>query len=411
MLRGIPHKQSELQNAFEVFNDVSEQLVHSYQHLQERVEALNSELAENRQEQTQQLAETERLVDRLAQVLEALPAAVVVLDGEDRVLQYNSAAREFFSSIEAGAAWNVLSRNSLESGHNHNEQVLNSGRLVSVTECPLASEPGRILLLVDITEVRGMQDRLNRLQRLSAMGEMAARLAHQIRTPLSSALLYISHLSSDQLSSDKRTHFAERARTRLLLMERQINDMLAFARGSHYASEPVAVSGLLPELAQMLTPLLKSGHAKLKCKDFTDGKCEVGGNRDALLGAIMNLAGNAIQHGPQGVSLQITLRETQRNWIELIVCDDGPGIPQDIRDRVFDPFFTTSNEGTGLGLAVAQSVILGHRGQIRLLPSSGAGACFQIRLPRIASQQQYDMNKAEAAIAATRPQIEMRSCA
>ncbi len=411
MLRGIPHKQNELQNAFQVFNDVSEQLVHSYQHLQERVEALNSELAENRQDRTRQLAEKERLVDRLAQVLDALPAAVVVLDGDDRVMQYNSAAREFFSSIEAGAAWNVLSQNSLENGRKDNEQVLNSGRLVSVTECPLASEPGRILLLVDVTEVRGMQERLNRRERLSAMGEMAARLAHQIRTPLSSALLYISHLSSDKLSSDKRTHFAERARTRLLLMERQINDMLAFARGCHYSSEPVEMSGLLPELAQMLTPLLKAGSAKLKCKDLTDGHCEVGGNRDALLGAIMNLAGNAIQHGPDGVALQITLRESNRNWIELQVCDDGPGIPEDIRERVFDPFFTTSNEGTGLGLAVAQSVVLGHQGQIRLMPSNGKGTCFTIRLPRIASQHKYAMKEAEAAMPAQRPQTQMRSCA
>jgi two-component system sensor histidine kinase FlrB len=408
MSLGIPHRRNELQDAFQVFNNVSEQLVNSYQHLQERVEALNSELAENRQDRTRQLAEKERLVDRLAQVLDALPAAVVVLDGEDRVLQYNSAAREFFSSIEAGAAWNVLSQNTLENGRKENEQVLNSGRLVSVTECPLASEPGRILLLVDVTEVRGMQERLNRRERLSAMGEMAARLAHQIRTPLSSALLYISHLSSDKLSSQKRTHFAERARTRLLLMERQINDMLSFARGCNNTSEPVAISDLLPELAQMLTPQLKAGNAKLKCKDLTDGACEVGGNRDALLGAVMNLAGNAIQHGPEGVSLQITLREHNRNWIELQVCDDGCGIPEDIRERVFDPFFTTSSEGTGLGLAVAQSVILGHNGQIRLMSSSGKGTCFQIRLPRIASQQQYDMSEAETA---ARPTIQMRSCA
>jgi two-component system sensor histidine kinase FlrB len=223
------------------------------------------------------------------------------------------------------------------------------------------------------------------------MGEMAAQLAHQIRTPLSSALLYTSHLSSDDISTTKRHHFAERTRARLLLMERQINDMLAFARGGQYTSEPepVVISEMLRELSQILEPIMQHGNVNYEFKDFTSGECSISGNYDALLGAIMNLANNALQHGGDEISLRISLEQSSEEWLHLQVSDNGGGIPEDIRDSIFDPFFTTSSDGTGLGLAVVQSVILGHNGRIRLLPEFEGGTCFQIELPLASVQQEW----------------------
>lgn len=397
MSSGNPLQREQLEDAFQVFNQVSEQLVVSYQQLQEQVQQLSAELAAVRQERMRQLMEKERLANRLSQLLDALPAAVVVLGGDDRIQAFNQAAQDLLGPIDLHQGWGAIYQRHFGTGQSGEERQLRSGRWVSLSERSLTPEPGRILLLRDITESRELQERMHRQQRLAAMGEMAAQLAHQIRTPLSSALLYLSHLSKQNLSSGQRSRMAERSRARLLHMEHQINDMLAFARGGQYAPEPVAMSELLRDLVQTLEPAIQESNVSLQWRDDTTGDCRVSGNRDALLGAVLNLANNAIQHGGPEVALLIALRRPCDHETELSVCDNGPGIRDEIRERVFDPFFTTSSGGTGLGLAVVQSVVLGHRGRIDLDSAADEGTCFRIRLPLAETADQAGLPKAAVA--------------
>ncbi|MCP3671433.1 MAG: PAS domain-containing protein, partial [Gammaproteobacteria bacterium] len=273
--------QSQLEDAFLVFNQVSEQLVDSYQQLQDQVQHLSSELVTARSERMRQLAEKELLANRLGQLLDALPAAVVVLDGQNRVEQFNPAAAELFNDFQTGDRWSYIYSNNFQPGQNGKEQSLCNGCLVSMTERKLDSDQGRILLFLDITETRELQDRLNRRQKLSTMGKMAAQLAHQIRTPLSSALLYSSHLTSEELEPERRQRFSERIKASLQLMERQINDMLAFTRGGHYSPELFDLIPLLEDTFQMLAPGLKKARVGFGFTNQTNGRCIVQGNRDA----------------------------------------------------------------------------------------------------------------------------------
>lgn len=381
---GNTFNQSQLEDAFQVFNQVSEQLVGSYQQLQDQVQHLNSELATARTERMRQLAEKELLANRLSQLLDALPAAVVVLDGDDRVEQFNPAASELFHDFHAGDHWSNIYSTNFQPDQNGKERSLCSGRLVSMTERRLEPDNGRILLFLDITETRELQERLNRRQRLSTMGRMAAQLAHQIRTPLSSALLYASHLTSDELEPERRQRFSERIKVSLQLMERQVNDMLSFTRGGRYSTELFDLIPLLEETIQMLDPSLKKASATFRFTNRIIGRCIVQGNQDALQGAFMNLAINALKHGGDGVELLVELSKTGSGSLRLGVSDTGPGIRQDVIDRIFDPFFTTSSSGTGLGLAVVQSVVLDHNGKISVRSEEGKGTSFYLDLPMVA---------------------------
>jgi two-component system sensor histidine kinase FlrB len=215
------------------------------------------------------------------------------------------------------------------------------------------------------------------------MGKMAAQLAHQIRTPLSSALLYASHLSSSELEPERRERFSERIKVSLQLMERQINDMLAFTRGGQYTPELFDFVPLLQETIQMLDPGLKKKGAEFDFINSIPGRCIVSGNRDALQGALMNIATNSLKHVGEGVKLSMQLEQTSDRGLSLTLSDNGPGIPQDIQDKIFDPFFTTSTSGTGLGLAVVQAVILDHNGKIGLADQEGSGTTFRIELPKV----------------------------
>ncbi len=374
-----PTRQQQLEDAFLAFNQVSEQLADSYQQLQNRVEQLSRELAEARSDRLYQLAEKERLASRLSHLLEVMPAAIVVLDGESAIQEFNPAAARMLPGIEQGGSWPELYRR-LFTRKSSGDLGLESGELVTLSECSLAPEPGKILLLLDVTERRRLQAHLNRQERLNSLGNMAAQLAHQIRTPLTSALLDSAHLAREDLSKDRRQQFSSRLRARLCHIERQIKDMLAFASGNQGPLAPMAVGPLMTSLEQMLEPLIKAQDAECEWIDRTPGDLLIRGNRDGLLGALMNLASNALTHGEPRVRLQVTLEQVGR-MLEIQVSDNGSGIPEDIRERVFDPFFTTRSDGTGLGLAVVHAVVLAHEGRISIVPSPLGGAAFKISLP------------------------------
>ncbi|AKH19541.1 hypothetical protein AAY24_03310 [Sedimenticola thiotaurini] len=372
-------QREQLEDAFQVFNQVSGQLVDSYQQLQQQVARLTRELSEARSERLLQLAEKESLANRLVHLLETLPAAVVVLDGAGLVKQINTAARDILPGIDLNSDWQQIERLHIVPGQKGDEQQLVSGRLVSLTRRSLAPEPGTILLLLDVTETRQLQERMARRQRLSVMGEMAAQLAHQIRTPLSSALLYTSHLSRDDLSPQQREKFSTRCLERLHHMESQVNDMLSFARGGQFERTPLVVRELLMELVANLEPLSREHDAVVNYQFEVDETTRIDGNFAALSGALLNVAQNAFQQAG-GIELGVQAGQ-QSGELFIRISDNGPGIRVEDQERIFDPFYTTRPDGTGLGLAVVQSVVLSHQGRISVNSTLGEGSCFEICLP------------------------------
>ncbi|GAB6039992.1 sensor histidine kinase [Endothiovibrio diazotrophicus] len=371
-----------LEDAFNVFNEMSLSLEASYRDLENQVARLHEALAVANSERLRELAEKEQLANRLERLLEALPAGVLVLDGDGVVRECNPAAVDLLGKPLLGERWREVTLRAFErSGGNGDEIVLQDGRRVSVSVRSLGSEPGQIVLLKDVTETRALQEMVARQQRLTAMGEVAAGLAHQIRTPLASALLYISNLGRPNLDAAGRARFAERIRDRLRHMERMVNDMLVFARGGSTDSEAVALDGLLADLAQTLEPQLAAVGGGIEVDQRVAG-VTLHGNREALLGALINLGANAIQAVGEGVRLRVDVRLEGAGFVAVRVADNGPGIGEDIRETVFEPFFTTRPDGTGLGLAVVRNVVEAHHGRIELeQPQAGEGACFAIRLP------------------------------
>ena len=366
-----------LENAFQIFNEVSNRLAGSYRALQERVEELSAELAESRSERMRQLAEKERLAERLSKLLETLPAGVVLLDAEGRIRECNPVASDLLGDPPPGTPWEKVRNTKFSvSTASGGEIQLADGRLCLLTERPLEQAPGRILVLQDVTEARALQTRLERQDRLSAMGEMAAKLAHQIRTPLSSALLYVGHLGREDLTPAQRQRFSGRLRERLQHMERQVNDILAFSRGHTAQVGPLDLAALLEAVVAAAEPLAEAQSSRLRLAAVP---AWVLGNPDALQGALANLVVNALHHGGPGVQVDLRL-EVQGDHAALWVRDDGPGVPEDIREQIFDPFFTTRSDGTGLGLAVVQSVVLAHQGRL-WLDTAVPGACFRLELP------------------------------
>lgn len=372
----------ELEQAFSLFNLASEQLAGAYAELQARVTSLTGELAVANGELKRQFLEKEALSERLGGLLDALPAGVVVLDGAGRIAQANPAADEILGPTLLGQVWAELRSTRLRATSNPEEwETLgpSAGRRVSISARALPAFGGELLLVHDVTQAHAMQVELARHQRLSAMGEVAARLAHQLRTPLATALLYASHLGRPTLADADRLRFSDKVLERLRHLEHLIQDMLLFVRGEVAGREVLGASGLVSELAHVIEPQMTARGLAFSVDDQAED-ARVQCSRDALASALMSLLENAMQicHAGDAVSLGVARDgELVRFWVR----DTGPGIDPAHLERVFDPFFTTRTDGTGLGLAIVRGVAEAHGGEATVQSALGAGSEFMISLP------------------------------
>ncbi|MBH3433559.1 MULTISPECIES: PAS domain-containing sensor histidine kinase [Pseudomonas] len=371
-----------LDQAFALFNQMSTQLNQSYSMLEARVSELKGQLALVSAQRMQELAEKERLANRLQSLLDLLPGGVIVIDGQGVVREANPAARGLLGQPLVGMLWRqVIARCFAPRKDDGHEISLRDGRRLSIATRSLNGEPGQLVLLNDLTETRRLQDQLARHERLSALGRMVASLAHQIRTPLSAAMLYAGHLSEQALPLEQQQRFAGRLKERLQELENQVRDMLVFARGDLPLPDRLSPA----ELFAGLRAAAESHVAGLQLR----WQCDVRGgellcNRDTLVGSVLNLLHNAIQAGGQDVRLKVHLY-ARGDSLRLAISDSGPGMDAATLARLGEPFFTTKTTGTGLGLAVVKAVAKAHHGELRLQSRPGRGTCASLVLPLIAA--------------------------
>jgi two-component system, sensor histidine kinase FlrB len=373
----IENRRSELQAAFLAFGSVSEQLSGAFDALRAQVADLRAELSEAR-------AGKEHLAARLSALIKGLPGGVLVLDSDGTIQECNPVARELLGEpLLAQSFAAVLARAAAGAGGGTGEHIeLRSGRFANLSRRELHSG-GEVVLLADVTESHLMQVLLTRQQRLLTLGELAAGLAHQIRTPLAAALLYASQMTLPGRTLPDMARCAEKTVGSLKQLDKLVNDMLAFAHGGA-AREAVSVSALLEQVAQWLRPALRRG-VRLTIRTQAPDLM-VRANAPSLVSAVLNLATNALQAASADLDLDLELlaRRAAGGRAQIVVSDNGPGVPAHIRERIFEPFFTTRVRGNGIGLAIVKSVVEAHHGSVSLAEApcgAPAGATFIIDLP------------------------------
>ncbi|MBV1930779.1 MAG: PAS domain-containing sensor histidine kinase [Porticoccaceae bacterium] len=378
-----PDKQ-QLEEAFETFNRVSAELDASYQVLQARIGSLTEELVEARSQRLKELAEKERLANRLALLMDELPGGVVVADSRGVIREANHAATQFLGCDLVSKNWQeVLSGIKVGERSSGSELVLNNGRHLSVNSQYMSDANEEVILLTDMTRLYELQEIASRDERLAALGEMAARLAHQIRTPLSSALLFSGHIVHTGTSAEQRNRVVDKVMISLRHMESLVDTMLSFVRGAPPVLNVITISKLAEELVGAISPLVSSAGVTFRHDIEFDQPCLEGnllGSKEALISAILNLVDNAIamSSGKLILTLELIVND---NKLQISVADNGPGITADIQDQVFDPFFTTREKGTGLGLAVVAMTARSHGGSASVASTLGQGSVFTLELP------------------------------
>ncbi len=378
-----------LEQAFQLFSQMSSQLTDSHSLLEARVTELKGELAVVSDQRMQELAEKERLAFRLQNLLDLLPGGVIVIDGSGVVCEANPAAIDLLGQPLLGQLWrHVISRCFAPREDDGHEISLKDGRRLSISTRSLDAEPGQLVLLNDLTETRRLQGQLARHERLSSLGKMVASLAHQIRTPLSAALIYASHLTEQQLPLQTQQRFAGRLKERLHELEHQVRDMLVFARGELPLTDRITPDAMFRALQAAAQTHTQDLAIRWQCDSIAG---ELLCNRDTLVGALLNLVENAVQASAGQTRLKIHAY-ARGNTLRLCVSDNGSGIDAAALARMGEPFFTTKATGTGLGLAVVTAVTRAHQGGVVYRSRVGRGTCAIVTLPLIPASIAQDFS-------------------
>ncbi len=382
-LQSVPSAE-DLTRAFEFFNETSSLLSNSYRTLEGRVAQLTRELTEVSQAREEEHVKNHRLAERIQALLDFLPGGVIVLDERGYIVQSNPAAKSMLENPLDGFKWrDIISQCFAPRRDDGLEVSTHQGKRISIATASF-DQTGQIILLTDQTETRRLQQQVARYEKLSAMGKMVSALAHQIRTPLSAALLYSNHLCNDTLESDKRQAFAHKLLGRLQHMERQVRDMLLFVRNELPLNEVITLADLQKGLQEaMEVPLAasKSFCIWINPEPGLHIRC----NREALISAVLNLVNNALQAKPGGnLAMRLEpISSANGLWLRLCVVDDGPGMSKEFIQQAKELFFTTKPQGTGLGLAVVQSVARAHGGRFHLQSTEGKGTQASLILPLV----------------------------
>lgn len=388
---------AKLVAAFEQFGRLSDQLQQSYQELDNRAAELTDQLASAQGERLKQLAEKEQLAHSLQTLLNALPAGVLMVDGKGVITTANPAAELFLEQSLIGKQWRRVYAHSV-SRHTEQDLYLNSGRILSLKKQSLDDSPGvspdtsgdnhnqgEIILLDDISEQRMLEGLADRQNRLAAMGQMAAGLAHQLRTPLASAVLYASQLNQFTADNPKQNKAVEKVRTCMRYLEKLINDMLMYAKGGEFAEQTFQLNDLLVTFNTRIENNIREHNTQLTIISQIND-IRLTGSLDALVSVLINLVENAIQACEYDCEVELEVYQ-QADYLVLAVRDNGPGLSVEQQTKIFEPFFTQREGGTGLGLAVAQSIVQAHHGDLLVRSQPGNGSNFYICLPLNRSEQ------------------------
>ncbi|EWH09687.1 sensory box sensor histidine kinase in two-component regulatory system [Catenovulum agarivorans DS-2] len=330
-----------------------------------------------------ELAALRSQADQFVHLIDVIPAGVVILNAQGNVERSNQIAIDLLGEPLDGQKWlTVIARAFNPQADDGHEVSLQDGRRVRLETNALSSESGQLILLTDMTQTRLLQARVSQMKQLSSLGRMVASLAHQIRTPLSAAMLYAANLANPSLVQAAKQTFQQKLMGRLKDLESQINDMLLFAKSGHQqVAEAVSLGQLLSEVHAGSEAMVAQNGAELDLQ-LPDPDIHIFGNKVALASAIQNLIHNSVQIIGAGAQISISAKmsNNSHDQVEIVVADNGPGIEKQHIPHVFEPFFTTRTKGTGLGLAVVKTVVEQHQGQI-LIDSQQPGCCIVMRFP------------------------------
>lgn len=373
----------KLNSAFHTFTEASKLLEEYYSRLREQVEYLTSELAKKNEELRKALEDSRKTKDFLQGLIENMQEAIVVLDKEERVIMFNRAAKSILSFSESNKFKKFHELNIKMEGEK-TEHVISVDEkkytmLISKSEI-LNNEKnvqGYVVLFQDVTKLKDLERQKERNKRLIAMGEMSAKIVHEIRSPLCSIELYASMLAN-ALENSEHKELAKGICTGIKSLNNILNNMLFYARPHELKHSETIIEEVVQQTISIVRPMLEGRHMEIHF--YGDGKTLIKGDKELLKQAFLNVIINAFQASKDGQSIEININRDDK-VVSVDIRDFGEGINAGEIENIFNPFFTTKERGTGLGLTITSMIVEAHGGTIFVDSEKGKGSLFRLSFP------------------------------
>jgi PAS domain S-box-containing protein len=370
-----------LTEAFELFTRSTQTMEESYRRLEERIRDLDQELAAKNRE----LAVTS---EYLNYILESITDGVIAVDTSGVLTAFNQAAGQTLGyepdEVLGRPFKTVFGREFACAGKRpFTELRASDGTTVRVSErdAPIADRSrrriGAVKVFQDLTEIETLREHVRHMDRLAAVGEMAATVAHEIRNPLGGISGFAALLARDIPPDDPRSRLVQKILTGARDLDRVVTELLEFTRPVQLRLEPIAAK----DLVQSAVAFLDLDDRPIELTQSVEPDVTVVVDPDKMRRMLLNLLLNAAQSISGEGTIHISARLCD-DHAEIAVADTGCGMVPEELQKVFDPFYTTKEKGTGLGLAVAAKIAEAHGGVLEAESSLGKGSTFRVRLPR-----------------------------
>ncbi|MBX3179264.1 MAG: PAS domain S-box protein [Candidatus Hydrogenedentes bacterium] len=370
-----------LAQALDLFTRTTASMEEAYRHLQQRVTNLDQELATK----NLQLALT---TDYLSNLLESITDGVIAVDMAEHITRYNRAARVvlgFEADEVVGRPFREVFGRSFHapSMPGAMELISRSGRRVPVSEkdSVIADRDGHRLGYVktfqDLSELSALREQVRQIDRLAAIGEMAATVAHEIRNPLGGIRGFASFLAQDTPEDDPRHRLVQKILAGVGSLEKVVSGLLEYTRPVELKLAPASCAAI----AHAAMRYMEYDPARITIFTEVDPDLRVLADADRIRQVLMNILLNAVQSIEGRGEIRISA-DADETAVYLSVQDNGCGMDEAALQQVFSPFFTTKEKGTGLGMAVSQKIVDGHGGAITADSAPGTGTRIVIQLPR-----------------------------
>lgn len=397
-----------LHGAIELFNRHTQELREAYDALRGRVAAVDRELEEKNRHLETQVREVERLKGDLDEIIESMDNGLIAADTEGLIFTFNRAAERALG-LSREEALGARPVDLLDRGGRAIAGALMKGKSVPLEVnaarkdspavilrgrvTPLFDREGRsrgaTYIFTDLTSQRLLEERARRADRMTALGELAAGVAHEMRNPLTTIRGYLQMLPEYKDDEGFIDEFSENFIREIDRLTELTNGLLDMAKPIGNDLQRSNLGELAADVAGFLGERVRQAGVALTVERDAEAS-PVAMDTDRIRQVFINLIVNAIEACDTGGSVVVRLGGTEeqvneaglrRSFVVADVIDDGPGIPAEKIDRIFDPFFTTKSSGTGLGLALSSRIAEEHDGWLRVESEEGKGTTFSLLLP------------------------------
>lgn len=403
-----PSHLPDLEAALRLFDETTTTLAARIRRLEEVLTLKQQELVAANAALKGKVEELDRLSNYLGLIMGSVASGVIAVDRDGRITTCNPAAARAIASAlpePVGANYRDVFPDSPllkvldgadERPYERTIQAPDGARrILAATATPLKLGSGEIIGAVevfeDVTEVRRLQESVDRADRLKQLGEMAAGVAHEIRNPLNGIGGFASLLSRDLPPSDPRHKYAQAVVEGVRTLNRTVTGLLEFTKPRRLAYQDVDPVALVEDCLELMRSELSvadAKHAKAPSLAVVNrwpaGSIRADGHqlRQVLLNLVQN-AVHAVADRDGRIEVTIAAQDSSGlDGIAITVDDNGAGVAKDARQRIFTPFYTTKDHGTGLGLAVSFTTVSLHGGTLTVDDSPLGGARFRVWIPR-----------------------------